>query len=485
MKYKKKFKNISMAGSAAMSAGYSKDIPATGKIFAWAEDLVNMGPRVVGTETGKKAQKYVADQLRAMGIVDIDIVGNDTLLWKCDQWSLEVAGKSIDSYFMTNTFNDGTLGEFATPEGGVKAEVVYVGDGTEKDYKKTDVKGKIVMSEVHFSEIPIGLARLKSYLFYDPDKTFSLFDKKLNPYSANTFPYNYFRAMNNGAVGFIGILTDYIDSNKYNNEDYSYMEDKMRIPGLWITKKHGEEIKNLINIKQGNGSCDAKIEMQGSITKVRSGAVIGILPGMSDEMIMVQSHYDSSTAGGTEDASGTAVVLALADFYSKVKKEDRPRSLMFTLMDTHFSDYDSHDAVIEKYLYPGNKVVANVSIEHLSREFEEKDGQFVYTGLNEPNIVFVSDNKAMLDIAKEEYVRHDLKRSVLMRTDAFGEDVPTDSDMFYRAGVPIISSVSGPIYLYDEADTLDKIDIDAMKPTTAAYADIIWRLSRVDKGDLK
>lgn len=40
-------------------------------------------------------------------------------------------------------------------------------------------------------------------------------------------------------------------------------------------------------------------------------------------------------------------------------------------------------------------------------------------------------------------------------------------------GVPTASLISGPLYLYDEADTLDKIDRAQLVPVTRAFIDII------------
>lgn len=144
-------------------------------------------------------------------------------------------------------------------------------------------------------------------------------DSIINPYSANTYPYNYYYAMENGAVGFVGILEDYYESNEFNNEDYSYMGGKMKIPGLWITKNAGEKLCNMI--EESNNK--AVLNMSGSITAIKAGAVVGYLPGKSEETIMVQSHYDSSTPGGAEDASGTSVVLAMAKFFSQIPEEER------------------------------------------------------------------------------------------------------------------------------------------------------------------
>jgi len=36
-----------------------------------------------------------------------------------------------------------------------------------------------------------------------------------------------------------------------------------------------------------------------------------------------------------------------------------------------------------------------------------------------------------------------------------------------------VSLVSGPLYLYDDADTIDRIDVDQLEPVARFFADVI------------
>jgi len=465
------------------TAEYNDLMPDTDEIFSTVKDLVDMGARTPGTPAGDKAKQYVIDKFEELGLSDIEVVPAETDLWQCDSNKLVVGDTEIPSYFMRHTFNDGEYGAFSTPEGGLETEIVYVGEGKESDFKDVDVEGKIVVSDVTFTSVPIALTKVASYCFYDPDNTLSLLSSRTNPYSPDTYPYNYFRAMENGAAGFVGILSSYVDSNEYNNEDYSYLGDNMAIPGLWVTKSDGETIKSMI--KDAGGEEDAVLKMTGSVEEVEAGAVIGFLPGESDDIIMVHSHYDSVTPGAVEDASGASVVLAIAEYYSQIPEEERDKTLMFTMMDTHFSDYDSHDAVVEEYFNGDYNILADVCIEHIANEAEDVDGELTLTGEVEPRIVFISKNDALIKITREEMVRQDLDRTILLSATIFGDEVPTDADMFFIQGVPIVSLISGPIYLYDNQDTIDKVAKDELKPTAQAYSDIIWRMMDLDASDYK
>ncbi|RRJ64633.1 M28 family peptidase [Paenibacillus oralis] len=475
----KKLKELKLKDSS--TAEYLGKMPETDEIYSWIKDLTDMGARKPGTEAGKKAQEYMVEKFTSFGLDNIDVVKSDATLWTCDEWGLTVSGAEIPSYYMTHTLNDGAFGKFSTPDGGLKTEIVYVGEGSESDFKNVDVQGKIVVSDVVFSDIPVGLAKFVSYLYYDPENTLPLTSSRANPYSPNTYPYNYYRAMENGAAGFVGILSNYIDSNEFNNEDYSYLGGKMKIPALWVSRTEGANIIEVI--KTAGDAAEASLKMSVQIEEVKAGAVVGYLPGKSEDIIMIQSHYDSSTTGAVEDASGSSVVLALAKFYAQIPKEERDRSLLFVAMDTHFADYVSHDAFIEKYLTKGHKILADVCIEHIANEVKEVDGEVVFTGEIEPRIIFASEIDALLDITKEEIVRHGLQRTIILPTDMLGDELPTDADPYFQIGVPIISLVSAPIYLYDNIDTIDKVSKEELRPTTEAFADIVWRLTQLPKED--
>lgn len=466
--------------SDAPTAKHASQMASTEQIFSWCTDLTKMGPRRPGTEAGRNAQAYMKSRFEEMGLQNVRVIPSKTTLWLCDSHSLTVDGEAVSSYPIAHTCNSGQFGKFNVDE---TAEIVYLGKGSKRDFRKQDVKGKIVVCDIHFTDIPVWAIKLAAKFVYDPGKTLPSGSKRRNPYEANNFPYNYYRAMEAGAAGFIGILEDYIDSDEYNNEDYSYIGGDMRLPGLWMRKSEGHKL--IRHLKEAKSPVKATMRLDGSLTQVEAGAVIGYLQGKSDETIMVQSHYDSSTPGAVEDASGCAVLLAMADYYAKIPTEERERTLLFIAMDSHFSDYDTHDAVLRELFQPGHRIVANLCVEHIASELvENADGSLALSGEVEPRIFFFRGSKAMKRIVKEEIVRHNLDRSIIIRANIFGDDLMTDADEFYQQGLPVVNLISGPIYLYDNIDTIDKVAKEALRPTALAMSDILYRIMRLDGKEL-
>ena len=68
--------------------------------------------------------------------------------------------------------------------------------------------------------------------------------------------------------------------------------------------------------------------------------VIGKLPGMTDENIVMIAHVDGYFDGADDDGAGTAALLGTADYFAKLPKEQRRRTMYFvSLPDHHGGDH--------------------------------------------------------------------------------------------------------------------------------------------------
>jgi hypothetical protein len=187
---------------------------------------------------------------------------------------------------------------------------------------------------------------------------------------------------------------------------------------------------------------------------------------------MVHSHHDAPWASAVEDASGVSEVLALAKYFSRVPPEKREKTLMFCTLDTHFSMYQGHLDLIAKIKQKDMNVIVDIALEHIGKEIVEKDGELVETGYVCPRGIFVTENPYLLSITRQAVEKNGLERIVILPTYTI-LGVPTDAGDFNRAGFSIISLISPPLYIYDVADTLDKVAVDQLNPVATAFADII------------
>ena len=107
---------------------------------------------------------------------------------------------------------------------------------------------------------------------------------------------------------------------------------------------------------------DLKIDV---IENLKTTYMIARLDGMSEEEIFMGAHTDGYFQGSMDNASGIAVGLEMAEYYSRLKKSDRPRSISFFLYpDHHHGEYSVRE--VEEY-YDWDNVAVILTLEHPSQ----------------------------------------------------------------------------------------------------------------------
>lgn len=484
---------------SGQAAGPTPAVPGSDQIFQWVNDITSFGVRSPGSPGSLGASQYVHDRFREWGLERVAFEEADTKVWHASSWGLRVNGTPMGASPMQHTFHQGVPGPFSTGASGLQGDLVYVGQGSASDFWFRDVKGKIVVADARFGKRPLWLFKPLLLGLQDSDGTFGSDYSLVDPYAGGSFPDSYYRAMNKGAAGFVGILTDYFDRHEYRNEGYKSYDPglAMRIPGLWVSPVAGAQLAERIQATTfKKDKLKGALTLEGQLTAQKGRAVLGYLPGLSDEIILIESHHDSTTTGATEDASGTASVLALARYFSQLPQSERPRTLMFATMDTHFTDYAMHKAFARRHLRAdnplGEKVMAVITLEHIAQEWMPgKDRRPTPTGLLAPRVFMVSTEvTGFKEIALSAMKDHQLERSVAVSTALTelvnGEPgIPADSSDFLSVGVPVMAFVGAPLYLYDDIDTPDKVAKDELGRVARAFVDVVNQVSRLPSSHFK
>lgn len=455
-------------------------MPSTDRIFGWVQGMTSFGHRRTGTPASFQAASYVKCQLEALGVQDVHFETTPSWKWETTSHALHVNGRAIDSYPTAFSFvTPDTPAAFSTGLNGLNAPMVDVGSGASLMVDLKNVKGKIVVFDLKFQVPLVAYSPLLEYM-WDPQLT--ILEK--NSFTGNPFQTNMSsvvkRLMEAGAVGFVGVLSDYFDSNKYHNEYMRRMQ--VTIPGVWVTASEGADIRKMI--KANRQLAKARLDMHGSRTWAPAHAVVGVLPGKSNDTIIVSSHHDSVWNGAVEDASGVASVLAQAQIAASIPADQREKTLMFTTMDSHFSGYQVHQAFVKKYITdkrtPYN-IVGNVVLEHVAKQGVVENGKLVMKEQSEVLGVLSSVSKDLRDVMKSSIRQHDVRRMGLLNASAlcsFGIGMPTDASFTCAARVPTVSLIAAPIYLYDEADTIDKVAKDKLQPVAKVFADLLRAMDK-------
>jgi len=118
--------------------------------------------RVVGNKAFNASIYHVIDYLKQAGYKEeSNAEPSDRLIYRLEKrpldnptWepvsaSLTIDGESTPFISSTTNRNMVTLRSYSTTEDGFMGEIIYVGKGTENEFKEKAVKGKIVFGEAH------------------------------------------------------------------------------------------------------------------------------------------------------------------------------------------------------------------------------------------------------------------------------------------------------------------------------------------------
>lgn len=456
-------------------------IPSKDEVFRWILDLYSLGPRIPGSEGDLKAEVYLRDKLLEFGFNDVRMEPIDMTLWLAKRWNLEVllegeGAKKIPCFYVPYT----------APTSELEGELVYVGEGLPEDFEKTNVSGKIVMVSVRFLPLQASLLSSLAYFVHDPRET-------ITPDWVHPATWIRLNCMNMGlimggydayeiarereAIGFIGVLEDYPKLGRELTYYAPYDGILRPMPGLWVSKETGDVLKSMLS----RGKVRAKITLEAEIRPAITHNIYGVLPGKTDENVIVHSHHDSPFQSAVEDASGCSVVLALAKYFARCG-EQAGRNLLFLFTAGHF--YGGAEGIGQKAFIETHrndiieKTLVDIAIEHVAKECLVKDGVAIMTDNVEPRGLFTTDNPVLVDVAKKAIIKNNVERILVMPTTT-PINVPTDAHLFWKNGIPIYSLISGPVYLFDATDTPDKVAKDQLEVLTRMFIDVIRGLDNV------
>src|SRR5207247_9155300 len=90
----------------------------------------------------------------------------------------------------------------------------------------------------------------------------------------------------------------------------------------------GLAARDLIGEAGGTARVKIKLDVQ-RVPNLKSGTVWGTLPGATDETLVVVAHRDGWFEGANDNAAGIATMLGLAEYFAKVPRAERRRTIVF------------------------------------------------------------------------------------------------------------------------------------------------------------
>ncbi len=248
-------------------------------------ELARIGDRFIGTEGDKKAIEYLIKQFESYGL-EIKETPFRALSFVQEKASLRIISTGEELEVIAPYFSP------STPPGGLEADLVLVGEGREEDYRRINVRDKIVI----LTEEVLGFAKFWLGTFAE-------------------------RAARAGAIGIILVHPmpwPYRASMEAGNSDLKNRFCQQRLPALCVSAIGGFRLMHAL----GKGEARVRLEVKTTIEEKDSVIISAFRRGTEhpDQRVAILAHRDNGIAPGANDnATGSGTMLEIARVLSQTK----------------------------------------------------------------------------------------------------------------------------------------------------------------------
>ena len=426
------------------------------EVSKWIRDMCGFGYRRPGTEADKRTQEYLVERLREFGLDNVWVEPIEFGMWD----PRDVRLLQGDDSFSCEPLQ---YSRFTDPEG-VEGDAIYIENG--EKIAEYDIKDKIVVVDIRYGELSIDFLRVFAEWIYDPDNTLSTYRQPAT-WINEMERMVYDEAKKQGALGIVFIFPFNMRPYILSPEADPYNDSYGMVPGVVLTRDEGARLKKRLM----NGAKELKLIQYGEIIRTTTANILGEISRDEDSYIVIGSHNDSMWEGGTEDASGSAVVLGAAKHLAR-HKGDVSHSIVFLFDAAEQIDVMGSKAFIDRHRDDIlKKMKVEIHMEHIARETLVKNGEIIVTDELQPRAIFVSKREDLYNLVKDMIVKHDMRRTIMLPTNT-PLGVPTDATKFAEAGYPLISFISAPLYWNTDLDTVDKVPIPEVVRTIGFTVDL-------------
>ena len=275
--------------------------------------------RIQGTKYERQAHDWIYRKLKSFGIEDVrhDKFSSGFPQWRPTTCDLEITAAPGFSDQQRYQFNEAITAfvSATTPQGGIEAAMIYVGDGTAAELQGRDISGKIVLLRARtqpsalMNSARTAYSRLVAGEYGKPAGVVVWWDVPRTNQVAG-------RVGAPGGGDDIGLAT----------------------PWTTIGNDAGLYLRKLLDRVTPDDPVMVRLDVQGHMEPVEqrmTGNVYAVLPGQSGDYIVIPSHVDGYFYGIHDNGASVALNLALAQHYAKIPAEQRQHGLIFLFQGDH------------------------------------------------------------------------------------------------------------------------------------------------------
>ena len=397
--------------------------------------------RITGTEADAENARWLMEKFRQIGLTDVREQPFDLPpQWMPQSWSVKATGggKTLDVATAQPTYLSG-----GTPAAGLDLDAVWAGLGSDADLALApDVKGKAVF-------------------FYSTDLS-----SRHRPISDNAID----RIEKRGAAAIFVAL------GIPGNLRTQFYPVGAGVPTFSVGQRDGLAMRDLIAGAKGQARVNVRLNVQ-RVPNLKSGTTWGTLPGVTDETIIVVAHRDGWFEAANDNAAGVATALGLAEYFAKMPRAERRRTIIFLGTTGHHDNGAESGTWLAEHPETFAKTALLLNAEHTGAVGTSHTSPQSSNGAGPLTWYAGGERLAAISMAA---------------LDAFG--VATYPQMSARpAGeigryfqlAPAVQFMSSGFVWHSDQETDDTISAAGLAAVTRAYAKIMADTNKVDLKDLR
>ncbi len=376
--------------------------------------LVDLGAKKICSGNNQRAQELIRQE------IELRISGR--YAYSEEEFPVKVCTRSQAKIYFNNKHCNAYLLDYTGVAGNsVNGKLVFLGSGTESDFRNNDVRGKIVACKY-------GLANHRI-----------LQVERANKYKA---------------AGII-IISGHSDLFQIGT-GYPEFKEPSAIPALSITKKDWALLSKYIGRQ-------ITLEYQQRIESGKGkNLIFDLLHKESKEYIVIGTHFDSWSFGAQDNSIGVVMLVALAEYVSKRGYKKNIRLIFFDAEEVGMvgSKWHINHADIKNY-------IAYINLE-MSVPCKNTNMRAILFS-KEPHI---RDSISFMQLLRNWIIPIPLNLFYRVSNTIF----PSDVDSFFQKGVPCITTFCNNVYYHTSEDTVDKLNLQMYPVVLSMIEEYIRKL---------
>ncbi len=403
--------------------------------------------RIIGAESDAEDAAWLAQKFREFGLSDVHLQPFDLPpQWMPRSWS---ATASAGARTLSLDSAQPAYQASGLPPAGLDLELAYAGLGSEADFQGRDVRGKAVLL----------------YSMPQPDSAWNS--------AASEGAVE--RAVSKGAAAILEVIA--VPGN-LRMQIYPAGD---KIPAFSLGSDDANALRELIAAAPADPPPHINLHLDVSMVPgLKTATVWGTLPGATDETIYVVAHRDGWFEGANDNGTGVATLVGLVEYFSKIPRQQRRRTLVFLGTSGHHNGAAPSGAWLAQHKELFARTALIINCEHTAGVQADLRGPYIRQADQTGAFTwYVGGSRRLAEIAADAYRSFGVVTYAQPERGAGGEMSP-----FFKAA-PSLQLLQGGVYFHSDHDTLDTVPYTGLAASTRAYVKIIDEVNQLDLSELQ